>query len=78
MALEFALPDNDEGDGKYIIVNIIARRAREINKQRSTSMYDENLPDPLDVAAQEYKDSLLKWEFRHHLVGTGDDFRSIN
>ncbi len=66
-------------DGSYMIVNIIARRAREINKQRAnTSFYDDNQPDPLDVAANEYDNDLLEWEFRQHLVGTGEDFRAAD
>jgi len=67
----------EEGDGLYMVVNIIARRAREINKSKTAStIYDDSAPDPLDVAMNEYKNGLLEWEFRHHLVGTGDDFRS--
>lgn len=66
-----------EGDGAYMMVNIIARRAREINKTRAHSgLYDDSLPEPVDVAANEFKNNLLTFEFRHHLVGTGDDFRS--
>lgn len=66
------------GDGWYMTVNVIARRAREINKERSSSrFYDEEAPDPLDVAANEFENKLLEWEFRTHLVGTGDDFRSV-
>lgn len=66
------------GDGRYMTINIIARRAREINKERSSNrFYDEDLPDPLDVASNEHKNELLDWEFRTHLVGTGDDFRSV-
>lgn len=67
-----------EGDGAYMVVNIIARRAREINKTRAHShLYDDNAPDPLDVAQNEFNNKLLNFEFRHHLVGTGDDFRSV-
>jgi DNA-directed RNA polymerase subunit K/omega len=67
-----------EGDGPYMTVNIIARRAREINKERMGSrFYDEDIPDPMDVANNEETNGLLEWEFRSHLVGTGDDFRSV-
>ncbi len=67
------LPD---GDGPYMMINIVARRAREINKLRANDLYDGNQPDPVDVAANEYDNSLLDYEFRHHLTGTGEDFRS--
>lgn len=61
-----------------MIINIIARRAREINKERSSArMYDEDAPDPMDVASNEHENGLLNYEFRHHLVGQGDDFRSL-
>ena len=65
-----------ESDGPYMTINIIARRAREINKQRANELYDENQPDPVDVAKNEYDNDLLNYEFRHHLTGTGEDFRS--
>jgi DNA-directed RNA polymerase subunit K/omega len=65
-----------EGDGRYITVNIVARRARDINKTRAANMYDDNAPDPTDTAMLEYRSGLLRWEFRHHLTGQGEDFRS--
>jgi DNA-directed RNA polymerase subunit K/omega len=67
------LPD---GDGAYMIVNLVARRARDINKVRVNTLFDEEAPDPMDVALNEYNNSLLDFEFRHHLVGTGEDYRS--
>ena len=67
------LPD---GDGRYMMVNIVARRARDINKGRVATMFDDDAPDPLDVALNEYKNNLLGYEFRHHLVGQGEDYRS--
>lgn len=72
-------PELPDGDGRYIIVNMIARRAREINKERVQARIfaDEDLPDPMDIAANEYDNNLLEFEFHHHLVGSGDDFRSI-
>ncbi|CAN5438400.1 hypothetical protein BH09SUM1_BH09SUM1_32720 [soil metagenome] len=65
-----------EGDGKYMKVNIVARRARDINKQKMSSLYEDDSPDPMDVALMEFKNGLLAFEFRHHLVGTGEDYRS--
>lgn len=70
------IPGAEAGDGKYMMVNIVARRARDLNKRKLNTLYDENTPDPTDTAIQEYNNSLLRWEFRHHLVGTGDDYRS--
>jgi DNA-directed RNA polymerase subunit K/omega len=70
---KIVLPD---GDGSYMQINLIARRAREINRQRANDLYDENQPDPVDVAANEYDNNLLDYEFRHHLTGTGEDFRA--
>lgn len=68
------LPD---GDGAYMRINMIARRAREINKQRHNSdIYDDNQPDPVDMAINEYENGMLKYEFRHHLLGTEGDYRS--
>lgn len=69
-------PTLPDGDGVYMVINMIARRAREINKQRANDLYDENYPDPVDVAANEFTNDLLNYEFRHHLTGTGEDFRS--
>ena len=70
---ELQLP---EGDGTYMKINIIARRAREINKQRGNDFFDDSAPDPVDVAALEYTQGLLEFEFRHHLTGQGEDYRS--
>lgn len=67
------LPD---GDGIYMTINLVARRSRDINKQRVNSLYDDVAADPMDVALNEYQNGLLNYEFRHHLVGTGDDYRS--
>jgi len=67
------LPD---GDGTYMMVNLVARRARDINKQRVNSMYEEDGVEPMDVALNEFNNTLLEFEFRHHLVGTGEDYRS--
>ncbi len=65
------------GDGLYMAVNIIARRARELNRRRgNTGLYEEEMPDPVDVAVNEYRNDLLEWEFRHHLTGSGEDYRS--
>lgn len=70
------LPD---GDGIYMTVNIIARRARELNRRRAnTGLYEEEMPDPLDVALNEYENDMLEYEFRHHLTGGGEDYRSNN
>ncbi|MCC5877088.1 MAG: DNA-directed RNA polymerase subunit omega [Candidatus Sumerlaeia bacterium] len=69
--------DEFVGDGRYLIVNVVARRARDINKSRqATNIIDEKAPDPMDVAMNEYENGLLQWEFHHNLVGLGDDFRS--
>lgn len=68
-----ALP---EGDGRYMIVNIVARRARVINREKLNTMYEQNSPDPLDVAMNEYKNNLLEFEFRSHMIGAGEDYRS--
>lgn len=65
-----------EGDGRYMKINILARRAREINRQRDKDLYDDNAPDPVDVAAQEYDHAMLDFEFRHHLTGSTEDYRS--
>ena len=66
-----------EGDGRYMMINIVARRAREINKQRGHSdIYDDVSPDPTDVALNEYNNNMLDFEFRHHLTGVSEDFRS--
>lgn len=74
MPEKLELPD---GDGPYLTVNLIARRARDINRQRqSSNMLDEEAPDPLDVAENELENGLLRYEFHHHLVGQGDDFRA--
>lgn len=76
MAAENPFKHLPDGDGPYMVVNLVARRARDINKAHASRIYDEDLPDPLDVALNEYKNHLLEFEFRHHLTGTGDDFRS--
>lgn len=74
MPEKLELPD---GDGRYLIVNLVARRARDINRQRQASnLLDEETPDPLDVADNELENGLLRFEFHHHLVGQGDDFRA--
>lgn len=68
------LPD---GDGRYMLINIVARRAREINKARSHSdLYDDVSAEPVDVALNEYQHNMLEFEFRHHLTGSSEDFRS--
>ncbi len=67
------------GDGLYMAINILARRARELNRRRAnTGLYDEEMPDPVDVAVNEYQNDLLEFEFRHHLTGSGEDYRSNN
>ncbi len=71
-------PSPADADGPYMVVNIIARRARQINKSHGHNLYDDDAPDPLDVASNEYNNQLLNWEFRQHLIGTGDDFRSTS
>jgi len=77
------VPDKDEielpeCDGYYMMINIIARRARDINKQRNMrKMYDEDLADPLDVALNEYENGLLSWDFRKDEQGL-EDYRSAS
>lgn len=74
MPEKLELPD---GDGSYLIVNLVARRARDINRARqATNIIDEKAPDPMDVALNELENGLLRWEYHHNLVGQGDDFRS--
>lgn len=67
------LPD---GDGTYMVVNLVARRARDINRKRASQGIEEAGVDPMDIALNEYENGLLDYEFRHHLVGHGDDYRS--
>ena len=67
----------EAGDGRYMIVNIVARRARDINKKLfQSTLPEESVKDPLDMALTEYHENLLQWEFRDQVDGPGDDFRS--
>jgi DNA-directed RNA polymerase subunit K/omega len=64
-----------DGDGRYMVVNIVARRARDLNKRKVSNLFEDTMPDPTDTALTEFQNGLLRWEFRHHLVGTGGDYR---
>ncbi len=66
----------DPNAERYLVVNVVSRRARDLNRRRTLSLYDDDAPDPLDVALNEYDNGLLNYEFRNHLIGTGEDYRS--
>ena len=71
------VPQLEDGDGRYMIVNLVARRARDINKKRfNGGLPEAGTPDPLDIASNEYDNNMLTWEFREFELGKKDDFRS--
>lgn len=77
MKLDARIDGLPEGDGIYMMINIVARRARDVNRSRVQVLYDDTQPDPTDVALNEYKNGLLSWEFHENLIGNGEDFRSV-
>ncbi len=66
-----------DGDGKYMIINIICRRARDVNRQRAQmAAFEEEMVDPLGIANEEFESSQVKWEFNSTLSGISEDYRS--
>lgn len=72
---DLKLPDFD---GRYMAINIISRRARELNRQMRNAPYEETLVRPVDIAAQEFKDGRLIFDFQTPGEALGEDYRSAD
>jgi DNA-directed RNA polymerase subunit K/omega len=56
------LPDPD---GRYMLINILARRARSLNNQRTSPQSDDAaMFDPIEVARSEYRAGRLNFKIR--------------
>ncbi len=54
-----------EPDGRYMLINILARRARSLNYQRTGPQTDEaTMFDPIEVSKTEYRAGRLAFRFR--------------
>ncbi len=68
-----------ESDGRYMLINIAARRARQLNRNHSSGQFDEAMFDALDVALDEYKKSKLRFNLEAVAPGTApEDFRTAD
>ncbi|MDX2175326.1 MAG: DNA-directed RNA polymerase subunit omega [Candidatus Sumerlaeia bacterium] len=73
---EKRLPD---GDGRYMMINLAARRARQLNQDRAPMNFDEaNMFDPMDAALGEFRTGKFTWRYRQSVDGdAAPDFRSV-
>lgn len=70
-----------EMDGRYMTINIVARRARVLNRQnRGQQNFDESaMFDPLEIALGEYKINKLKFDLSSKMEEDHvEDYRSMD
>ena len=64
-----------ESDGKYLLINILTRRAKELGRGgRPTIPYAEGNFDPVDVAHEELTEGNLEIVRRHEFTGEIETF----
>lgn len=67
--------DNSIADGKYLYINVLTRRARDLSKgSKPTIPYAEGNFDPIDVAYEELESGKLDFGRRHEVSGEIEDF----
>ena len=66
-------------DGRYMLSNITARRARQINRERTQSQFDESMFDALDYALTEYRGNKIRYTMEAVIAGQApEDFRAAD
>lgn len=67
-------------DGRYMSINIIARRARALNRERRYSQQtDDSMWDPLEIALGEYAIQKIKYDMKSNPGDENtEDFRSLD
>ena len=72
MAFHRELP---EADGKYLYINVVTRRARDLNRgSKSTIGIAEGKMDTLEIAKQELEASTLVIRQRNEFTGEIETF----
>jgi|JI81BgreenRNA_FD_contig_21_12271599_length_337_multi_2_in_0_out_0_1 DNA-directed RNA polymerase subunit K/omega len=67
------------GDGRYMMINITARRARQLNRERSHGQFDESMFDALDIALTEYRNGKIHFDLESVAPGTvPEDYRTAD
>ena len=66
------------GDSKYLTINVIARRAKELARtKKATIPYAEDAFEPVDVAAEEFFAGNLRVQVRDEITGEISDFEGM-
>lgn len=67
-----------EGDAKYLTINAVARRAKELARTRKPTIpYAEGQFDPTDVACEELEHGNLKVQSRNQVTGELEEFGQL-
>ena len=67
------------GDSKYLTINVIARRAKELARTKKPTLpYSEENFEPIDVASEELYADHLKIQVKDEVSGEIEDFKSID